>query len=99
MKKWRVGYLPLDGGGDRRGWSLRGHAPVAIGGVGKLPRVVERVAHLQCGECFVPAKLGEANVIGERHGVKFQRAECGANEIEASVGFLRGAFGDRGGHT
>lgn len=25
MKKWRVGYLPLDGGGDKRGWSLRGH--------------------------------------------------------------------------
>ncbi len=25
MKKWRVGYLPMDGGGDKRGWSLRGH--------------------------------------------------------------------------
>ena len=25
MQKWRVGYLPLDGGGDKRGWSLRGH--------------------------------------------------------------------------
>lgn len=25
MKKWRVGYLPHDGGGDKRGWSLRGH--------------------------------------------------------------------------
>ena len=26
MHKWRVGYLPLDGGGDdKRGWSLRGH--------------------------------------------------------------------------
>jgi hypothetical protein len=25
MTKWRVGYLPLDGGGDKRGWSLRGH--------------------------------------------------------------------------
>jgi hypothetical protein len=25
MRKWRVGYLPLDGGGDKRGWSLRGH--------------------------------------------------------------------------
>ncbi len=25
MKKWRVGYLPLDGGGDKRGFSLRGH--------------------------------------------------------------------------
>jgi len=24
MKKWRVGYLPNDGGGDKRGWSLRG---------------------------------------------------------------------------
>ena len=24
MKKWRVGYLPNDSGGDRRGWSLRG---------------------------------------------------------------------------
>ena len=25
MKKWRCGYLPNDGGGDKRGWSLRGH--------------------------------------------------------------------------
>lgn len=24
MQKWRVGYLPHDGGGDKRGWSLRG---------------------------------------------------------------------------
>ena len=24
MRKWRVGYLPTDGGGDKRGWSLRG---------------------------------------------------------------------------
>lgn len=24
MTKWRVGYLPQDGGGDKRGWSLRG---------------------------------------------------------------------------
>jgi 5S rRNA maturation endonuclease (ribonuclease M5) len=25
MRKWRVGYLPNDGGGDKRGWSLRGN--------------------------------------------------------------------------
>lgn len=25
MKKWRAGYLPNDGGGDKRGWSLRGN--------------------------------------------------------------------------
>lgn len=25
MLKWRCGYLPQDGGGDKRGWSLRGH--------------------------------------------------------------------------
>lgn len=25
MKKWRVGYVPSDGGGDKRGWSLRGN--------------------------------------------------------------------------
>jgi 5S rRNA maturation endonuclease (ribonuclease M5) len=24
MAKWRIGVLPLDGGGDKRGWSLRG---------------------------------------------------------------------------
>jgi 5S rRNA maturation endonuclease (ribonuclease M5) len=24
MKRWRVGVLPLDGGSDKRGWSLRG---------------------------------------------------------------------------
>ena len=24
MAKWRCGYLPNDGGGDKRGWSLRG---------------------------------------------------------------------------
>jgi 5S rRNA maturation endonuclease (ribonuclease M5) len=24
MQKWRCGYLPNDGGGDKRGWSLRG---------------------------------------------------------------------------
>ncbi len=24
MKKWQCGYLPNDGGGDKRGWSLRG---------------------------------------------------------------------------
>lgn len=24
MSKWRCGYLPHDGGGDKRGWSLRG---------------------------------------------------------------------------
>ena len=25
MRKWRTGYMPMDGGGDKRGWSLRGH--------------------------------------------------------------------------
>ncbi len=25
MQKWKVGYLPQDGGGDKRGWSLRGN--------------------------------------------------------------------------
>jgi len=25
MRKWRAGYFPHDGGGDKRGWSLRGH--------------------------------------------------------------------------
>ncbi len=25
LQKWRAGYLPQDGGGDKRGWSLRGH--------------------------------------------------------------------------
>ena len=25
LQKWRAGVLPLDGGGDKRGWSLRGH--------------------------------------------------------------------------
>lgn len=25
MKKWRCGYLPHSGGGDKRGWSLRGN--------------------------------------------------------------------------
>lgn len=25
MPKWRVGYLPMDGGGDKRGYSLRGN--------------------------------------------------------------------------
>lgn len=25
MMKWRCGYLPQDGGTDKRGWSLRGH--------------------------------------------------------------------------
>ena len=25
MKKWHCGYLPNDGGGDKRGWSLRGN--------------------------------------------------------------------------
>jgi len=25
MEKWHVGVLPSDGGGDKRGWSLRGH--------------------------------------------------------------------------
>ncbi len=24
MRKWRIGFLPADGGGDKRGWSLRG---------------------------------------------------------------------------
>jgi len=25
MEKWHVGVLPMDGGGDKRGWSLRNH--------------------------------------------------------------------------
>lgn len=25
LLKWRAGYMPMDGGGDKRGWSLRGH--------------------------------------------------------------------------
>lgn len=25
LRKWKCGYLPQDGGGDKRGWSLRGH--------------------------------------------------------------------------
>ncbi len=30
MKKWRCGYLPNDGGGDKRGWSLRGGMVYAV---------------------------------------------------------------------
>jgi hypothetical protein len=30
MEKWRMGYLPNDGGGDKRGWSLRGHVVYAF---------------------------------------------------------------------
>jgi 5S rRNA maturation endonuclease (ribonuclease M5) len=30
MDKWRVGVLPLDGGGDKRGWGLRGQLLYAV---------------------------------------------------------------------
>lgn len=30
MAKWRAGYLPNDGGGDKRGWSLRGGLVYAV---------------------------------------------------------------------
>lgn len=61
MKKWRVGYLPLDGGGDRRGWSLRGHLiyPMmredgkVLAWVGRDPAYEEKEREFQC---LIPAE-------------------------------------------
>jgi len=61
MKKWRVGYLPLDGGGDKRGWSLRGHIiyPLlredgkVLAWVGRDPLYEEKEREFQC---LIPAE-------------------------------------------
>lgn len=52
MCKWRVGYLPSDGGGDKRGWSLRGNLiyPLLsvddkiLGWIGRDPGYEEKLA-------------------------------------------------------
>jgi len=52
MRKWRVGYLPSDGGGDKRGWSLRGNLiyPLLsvddkiLGWIGRDPSFEEKLA-------------------------------------------------------
>ena len=52
MRKWRVGYLPTDGGGDKRGWSLRGQIlyPLlsidgkVLGWIGRDPAYEEKLA-------------------------------------------------------
>jgi len=52
MRKWRVGYLPSDGGGDKRGWSLRGNLiyPLLsvddkiLGWIGRDPSYEEKLA-------------------------------------------------------
>jgi DNA primase len=46
MKKWRCGYMPSDGGGDKRGWSLRGQIvyPV-LSETGKVLAWVGRDVH------------------------------------------------------
>ena len=52
MQKWRMGYLPNDGGGDKRGWSLRGHMVYAflsndnqlLGWIGRDPAFEEKEA-------------------------------------------------------
>jgi hypothetical protein len=48
MQKWRVGYLPNDGGGDKRGWSLRGNIvyPV-LSETGKVLTWVSRDVHYE----------------------------------------------------
>jgi 5S rRNA maturation endonuclease (ribonuclease M5) len=52
MRKWRVGYLPTDGGGDKRGWSLRGNIVYPLlsvddkllGWIGRDPAHAEKLA-------------------------------------------------------
>jgi 5S rRNA maturation endonuclease (ribonuclease M5) len=48
MTKWRCGYLPNDGGGDKRGWSLRGNMiyPV-LSESGKVLSWVGRNVHFE----------------------------------------------------
>jgi len=52
MEKWRMGYLPNDGGGDKRGWSMRGCIVYAfvssdnklLGWIGRDPAYEEKEA-------------------------------------------------------
>lgn len=51
MQKWRVGVLPQDGGGDKRGWSLRGQLLYPLlGEDGKLLAWVARDPQFEAKE-------------------------------------------------
>ena len=68
MKKWRVGVLPLDGGGDKRGWSVRGQLlyPV-LSEDGKLLAWVARDPQFETKEqafnAFTPDERAKENEI------------------------------------
>ncbi len=81
MEKWRVGVLPLDGGNDKRGWSLRGQLLYPIlGEDGKLLAWVARDPQFEAREeafhALTPeARAKEKKPAKHRFPVDFHRGQ------------------------
>ena len=91
MQKWHVGYMPKDGGGGKRGWTLRDHVIYpynseegeVIAMVGRDPKHEEKLREYEATPPEqradrVPFCLHRAgSLIGTRHGVPARRSRRG----------------------
>ena len=79
MEKWNCGVLPLDGGGDKRGWSIRGHLIYPLRGEdGRITGYVARDPAFEAREqAFAalspPERAKEKLPIKHRFPVEFKR--------------------------
>lgn len=79
MRKWRVGYLPSDGGGDKRGWSLRGqilYPLLSTEGkllcwIGRDPAYEEKLAEWEKSDRTKPAPAKHRFPKGLHRGLEF----------------------------
>ena len=83
MEKWHVGVMPADGGGDKRGWSLRNHVVYTfqseenqvIGFVGRDPKYDEKLREFEA----TPPDERDANRRPMKH--KFPKGFCRGVEL------------------
>ncbi len=79
MRKFRVGYLPTDGGGDKRGWSLRGtsYYPLlsvddkVLGWIGRDPAYEEKLAAWEQSDRSQPQPIKHRLPKGLHRGLEF----------------------------
>jgi hypothetical protein len=79
MRKWKVGYLPSDGGGDKRGWSLRGCIlyPLLsvdsklLGWIGGDPLFEEKLSEWERGDRRSPPPSKHRFPKGLQRGLEF----------------------------
>lgn len=79
MGKWRVGYLPSDGGGDKRGWSLRGcilYPLLSIDGkllgwIGRDPQYEEKLSEWEGSDRRSPPPSKHRFPKGLQRGIEF----------------------------